>query len=64
MLDSCVSWFNSQTGEIEDISPKLLIELNEVITSMAESSLRTLCLGYKKLGAHDDLETKDKRGVY
>ena len=31
---------------------------------MAENSLRTLCLGYKKLSAHDDLETKDKKGVY
>jgi len=31
---------------------------------MAEDSLRTLCLGYKKLSAHDDLETKDSRGVF
>lgn len=31
---------------------------------MAERSLRTLCLGYKKLSAHDDLENKDSRGVY
>lgn len=31
---------------------------------MAEGSLRTLCLGYKKLSAHDDLDTKDTKGVY
>lgn len=31
---------------------------------MAEQSLRTLCLGYKKLSAHDDLEKKDQKGVY
>jgi hypothetical protein len=31
---------------------------------MAEDSLRTLCLGYKKLSAHDDLEAKDSRGVF
>jgi hypothetical protein len=26
---------------------------------MANKSLRTLCIGYKKLGPHDDLESKD-----
>jgi magnesium-transporting ATPase (P-type) len=31
---------------------------------MANKSLRTLCIGYKKLGAHDDLETKDDKGVF
>ncbi|CAM5999038.1 unnamed protein product, partial [Sphagnum balticum] len=31
---------------------------------MAEKSLRTLCLAYKKLQAHDDLESKDARGVF
>lgn len=31
---------------------------------MAESSLRTLCLCYKKLGAKDDLEKKDEKCVY
>ncbi|XP_031472538.1 uncharacterized protein LOC116244830 [Nymphaea colorata] len=31
---------------------------------MAENSLRTLCLGYKRLTAHDDLEAKDSKGVF
>jgi len=31
---------------------------------MAENSLRTLCLAYKKLQAHDDLELKDEKGVF
>lgn len=31
---------------------------------MASKSLRTLCIGYKKLAAFDDLETKDEKGVF
>lgn len=31
---------------------------------MAESSLRTLCLGYKKLKPRDDLEAKDSKGIF
>lgn len=31
---------------------------------MAQNSLRTLCLAYKKISNHDNFETKDKRGVY
>jgi P-type Ca2+ transporter type 2B len=31
---------------------------------MAENSLRTLCLGYKKLTARDDLEAKDAKGIF
>ena len=31
---------------------------------MAEGSLRTIGVAYKKLGAHDDIESKDKRGIY
>jgi Ca2+ transporting ATPase len=31
---------------------------------MANKSLRTLCIGYKKLTAHDDLETKDSKGIF
>jgi Ca2+ transporting ATPase len=31
---------------------------------MANKSLRTLCIGYKKLSAHDDLETKDSKGIF
>jgi hypothetical protein len=38
--------------------------MNQAITKMAESSLRTICLGYKKLHAKDDLEAKDEKGVF
>lgn len=31
---------------------------------MANKSLRTLCIGYKKLGPLDDLETKDEKGIF
>jgi hypothetical protein len=31
---------------------------------MAEDSLRTLCLGYKKLEPRDDLEAKDSKGIF
>lgn len=31
---------------------------------MAESSLRTLCLAYKKLSSRDDLQSKDDKGVF
>lgn len=31
---------------------------------MANDSLRTLCIGYKKVGPHDDLESKDEKGVF
>jgi hypothetical protein len=38
--------------------------LNDVIVKMAENSLRTLCLGYRKLSARDEFEKKDEKGVY
>ena len=31
---------------------------------MASKSLRKLSIGYKKLGAHDDLENKDDKGIF
>ena len=31
---------------------------------MANKSLRTLCIAYKKLGPHDDLETEDEKGIF
>ena len=31
---------------------------------MAESSLRTLCIAYKKINSNDDLEFKDEKGVF
>lgn len=31
---------------------------------MATNSLRTLCLGYKKLASKEDFTNKDEKGVY
>ena len=64
ILSGCTEWYNSQNGEIEPITSEVNQQLLGVINSMAENSLRTLCFGYKKLMAHDDLETKDSKGVY
>lgn len=55
ILGSCQQWFNSLSGDIEPITSDLEEEIHRVIVKMAENSLRTLCLGYKKLSAHDDL---------
>lgn len=35
-----------------------------MIRKMAENSLRTICLAYKKLSPHDDLEDQDSKGIY
>jgi Ca2+ transporting ATPase len=64
ILEGCHEWFNSDSGEIESITKATRTILNNVITAMAENSLRTLCLAYKKLAAHDNLELKDAKGVY
>lgn len=64
VLGSCNKWYNNQSGQIEDITPQVSDNINKVIVKMAENSLRTLCFGYKKLSAHDDLESKDQRGVF
>lgn len=64
ILSCCTQWYNNQSGEVEPITAELQEELKKVITGMAENSLRTLCLGYKNLMAHDDLEVKDEKGVY
>jgi Ca2+ transporting ATPase len=31
---------------------------------MASSSLRTLCLAYKKINTNDNLEQKDEKGIF
>ncbi len=38
--------------------------MNQAIHKMAENSLRTICMAYKKLGAKDDIEAKDEKGVF
>lgn len=64
VLKSCESWFNSDSGRIEDISSEIRRDIDDVITSMATDSLRTLCMGYKKLTPKDDFTHKDQKGVY
>lgn len=64
ILESCNEWYNSHSRENEPISKATRTHLNQIITKMAENSLRTLCLAYKKLAAHDNLEVKDPKGVY
>ena len=64
VLKSSDSWYNTGSGEVEPISHQVNQELNTVITKMAQNSLRTLCIGYKKLAAHDDLEKKNDKGVF
>jgi|694.fasta_scaffold58636_3 magnesium-transporting ATPase (P-type) len=39
-------------------------KMQENIRKMAESSLRTLCIAYKKISSTDDLESKDDKGVF
>jgi magnesium-transporting ATPase (P-type) len=38
--------------------------MEETIKKMAESSLRTLCLAYRKISTSEDLQTKDQNGVF
>ncbi len=35
ILDTCNEWFNSTNGQLETISPKFRLELQNVITKMA-----------------------------
>ena len=55
VLSTCDSWFNMEKNEIQPISAEVRTEMNNAITKMAESSLRTLCLAYKKLSDKDNL---------
>lgn len=45
------------------ISDSLRLKMQENIMKMAESSLRTLCLAYKKVLIGEDLQSKDGKGV-
>lgn len=55
VLATCSRWYNMETNKIEDITEHTKEKMEKAILEMANKSLRTLCLGYKKLGAHDDL---------
>ena len=43
---------------------KLKADVNSAICTMANSSLRTLCIAYKEIGVRDDLVTQDDKGVF
>lgn len=53
-----------ESNDIESISATVKKSMEEAIVSMAENSLRTLCLAYKKLRPTSDLESKDDKGVF
>lgn len=55
VVETCTNWYNMQTNEIQPITSAVKDQMNAAITKMAESSLRTLCVAYKKLSAHEDL---------
>lgn len=38
--------------------------MEEAIIEMAQNSLRTLCLAYKKVRPTADLQSKDEKGVF
>jgi magnesium-transporting ATPase (P-type) len=59
VLSTCNKWYNMEENKIEDINEHAKAKMESSILEMASKSLRTLCIGYKKLGPHDDLETKD-----
>lgn len=61
ILASCQDMYNQRTGNIEPIDKN---QVERIIHQMAENSLRTLGLAFKKLSGHDNFEDKDKRGVF
>lgn len=63
VLECCESWYNQETGQVELITEDLRTKINKAITTMAEESLRTLCVAYKSIGV-ECLETKDAKGVF
>lgn len=55
VLATCNKWYNMEENKIDEINPHIKDKMENAILEMANKSLRTLCLGYKKLGPHDDL---------
>jgi magnesium-transporting ATPase (P-type) len=64
VLRSCQYLFNSETNKIEDLTEASRQSIEQIIVEMATKSLRTLCLGYRKLNPKDDFTIKDEKGVY
>ena len=46
VLKRCTTLLNNQ-GEIVDLTPERVKQLESLIGSMAENALRTICLGYR-----------------
>jgi magnesium-transporting ATPase (P-type) len=59
VLGCCNKWYDMRSNRIEGISESVKVKMEETIKKMAESSLRTLCLAYRKIPANEDLQTKD-----
>ncbi len=64
VLRSCEEWLNHETNKVEPITEPFRRHIEDCITEMAAKSLRTLCLGYKKLSPRDDFAVRDEKGVY
>jgi Ca2+ transporting ATPase len=59
VLKSCSSWMCGDTGQVKELTGSLRKSIEEVINSMASNSLRTLCLGFKRLSTKEDFSLKD-----
>jgi magnesium-transporting ATPase (P-type) len=46
------------------ISESMKMKMEQAINKMASSSLRTLCLAYKKVSRSNDFESKDDKGIF
>ena len=64
VLEGCRSWHNMKNDAIQPITHTVKTKMEEAIVKMAQSSLRTLCLAYKKINKDADKEKKDEKGVF
>jgi magnesium-transporting ATPase (P-type) len=64
VLGCCNKWYDMKNNRVESITESLKGKMEENIKKMAESSLRTLCLAYRKISSCDDLQCKDEKGVF
>ncbi|EGR33372.1 hypothetical protein IMG5_055150 [Ichthyophthirius multifiliis] len=64
VLNACDTFLSKKTGKIQPINDELLNKMKVAIKSMADNALRTIVLGYKELKGNEDIETKDRLGVF
>ena len=57
VLHGCTDIYNASTNTTEIINKD---SIDKVIRKMAEKSLRTLCLAYKKISTHENIEKKEE----